>query len=112
MIRLPDASSQFIPEDDFTGDDYRFELDEFEVDYMPDAEPELDVHQECRNFFAPGGKLASIAAINGRPAEERPQQLSMALAIADALQKGVHPNGCQLCRLYHPPNLCRHGYHV
>ena len=88
MIRLPDASSQFIPEDDFTGDDYRFELDEFEVDYMPDAEPELDVHQECRNFFAPGGKLASIAAINGRPAEERPQQLSMALAIADALQKG------------------------
>ncbi len=88
MIRLVDDPAQFMPENDFNGDECRFELDEFEVDYLPDAEPEIDLHQECSNFFAPGGKLASIAAINGRPAEERPQQLSMALAIADALQKG------------------------
>ena len=32
MIRLPDDPSQFMPENDFTSDDCRFELDEFEVD--------------------------------------------------------------------------------
>lgn len=92
MIRLPDDPSQFMPNNDFSDTEYRLDLDEFEVDYTPDAEPELDIHLECSNFFAPGGKLASIAAINGRPAEERPQQLAMALAIADALQ-----NGSNLC---------------
>ena len=48
----------------------------------------LESEEECRNFFAPGGILSSLAAINGRPCEERPQQLAMALAIADALKKG------------------------
>ena len=71
-FKLPDDPSQFMPDNDFSDTEYRLDLDEFEVDYTPDAEPELDIHLECSNFFAPGGKLASIAAINGRPAEERP----------------------------------------
>ena len=58
-----------MPDNDFSDTEYRLDLDEFEVDYTPDAEPELDIHLECSNFFAPGGKLASIAAINGRGGE-------------------------------------------
>ncbi len=109
MIRLPDDSNRSLPENtpastgstfdldqfqvDYTPEfEYRAEPDEFEMDYTPDPEPEVDIHQECRNFFSPGGTLASLAAINGRPTEERPQQLAMAIAIADALQ-----NGSNLC---------------
>ncbi|MBE6390667.1 MAG: DEAD/DEAH box helicase [Lentisphaerae bacterium] len=92
MIRLPDFPEQFRDEhiagEDFSGDDCGFDLDEFAVDYSPDPEPELDLHEECRKFFCPDGTLSSLNAINGRPTEERPQQLAMASAIADALQKG------------------------
>ena len=48
MIRLPDDSARFqndfgVPADDFT-DDPPFDLDDFAVDYIPDPEPELDLH--------------------------------------------------------------------
>lgn len=121
MIRLPDDSARFqndfgVPADDFT-DDPPFDLDDFAVDYIPDPEPELDLHEECRNFFTPGGTLSTIAAINGRPAEERPQQLAMASAIADALQSGENlcieaPTGigksfAYLVPLIYRSRLCR-----
>ena len=91
MIRLPSCPEQFRDEhisgEDFTGDECGFDLDEFAVDYSPDPEPELDLHEECRNFFVPDGTLSSLNAINGRPTEERPHQLAMATAIA-------HPAAC------------------
>ena len=92
MIRLPDEPPRFPSGNGDWNDDISpdaaFDLDEFAVDYTPDPEPEIDLHEECRKFFEPGGVLSSISAINGRPAEERPQQLAMAAAIADALCSG------------------------
>ncbi len=60
-------------------------IDDFTVDYSP-QEYSVDLTACCENFFAGDGILQRSAFINGRPCEKRPQQLSMALAIADALQ--------------------------
>ena len=124
MIRLSDepfsAASTPPPADDSgyfadpVPDDCSFELDEFEIDYTPDPEPELDVHEECRNFFAHGGILSTLSGINGRPCEERPQQLDMALAIADALQKNENlcveaPTGIGKSFAYLVPLIYRSG---
>ncbi|MBQ9087605.1 MAG: DEAD/DEAH box helicase [Lentisphaeria bacterium] len=94
MIRPPDeipsgsAEAEF-PVNGTSGleDICSFSLDEFEVDYTTCSEPEIDLHSACTDFFAPGGTLSQLAKINGRPCEERPQQLEMALAIATALQR-------------------------
>ena len=116
MIRLPDEPEKFeqtLHSD--AGND--FELDEFEVDYIPDSEPEIDLHEECRNFFSPGGTLSALAAINGRPTEERPQQLAMSIAIANALQKsenlaieaptGIGKSFAYLIPLIYRSQICR-----
>ena len=71
---------------DFDG----FDPDDFAVDYVPDSELAVDLRAECENFFAPGGILSSSAGVNGAPCEERPQQLTMALAVADALESGTN----------------------
>lgn len=121
MIRLPEEPERFknafISDSGSPDEDYDFSLDEFAVDYTPDPEPELDLHEECRKFFTPQGVLSSLNAINGRPTEERPQQLAMATAIADALQKGENlcieaPTGvgksfAYLIPLIYRSQLCR-----
>lgn len=75
-------------ESDFDG----FNPDDFAVDYIPESERVLELRTACEEFFAPGGILMQQTEINGNPGEERPQQLVMALAVADALEKG-----CNLC---------------
>ncbi len=65
-----------------------FSPDDFAVNYIPQSAVEVDLHEECKTFFSPGGTLAQSAGINGAPCEERPQQLIMALAVADALKEG------------------------
>ena len=89
----------FTPnEDDFEISDGDFQdfssfvTDEFEIEYTPDPEPEIDLEAECREIFSAGGKLTKNNTVNGLPCEERPQQLEMALAISDALK-----NNCNLC---------------
>lgn len=69
-----------------------FDPDEFAVDYQLTTAGNTDLSGACREFFSPGGTLAQTAAVNGSPCEERPQQLEMALAVADALEK--HCNCC------------------
>lgn len=63
-----------------------FDPDDFAVEYLPENTPEIDLEACCESFFAPGGTLAA-AAVNGSPCEERPQQLTMARAIAAALTR-------------------------
>ena len=87
----PNEDDFELPDGDFQ-DICSFSTDEFEIDYTPDPEPEIDLEAECREIFSPGGKLAANNTINGLPCEERPQQLEMALAISDALK-----NNCNLC---------------
>ena len=70
--------------EDFDG----FDPDDFAVDYLPERECQVDLRSECEAFFAPGGTLARSGGVNGAPCEERPQHLTMALAAADALEKG------------------------
>ena len=122
MIRLPNDPADFSGDRNFdadfpTGEECGFDLDEFAVDYMPDPEPEINIHEECRKFFEVGGTLSTHSAINGRPAEERPQQLAMSLAISDALQCGENlcveaPTGigksfAYLVPLIYRSQLCR-----
>ncbi|MCQ2379310.1 MAG: DEAD/DEAH box helicase [Victivallaceae bacterium] len=56
-------------------------------------EPVLPDYDElangCAELFSPGG-LLSHSGVEGSPAEERPQQLSMALAICEALADGTN----------------------
>ncbi len=63
---------------------------ETEYEQPPAAEPEeLDeLRQQVEEFFAPGGPLRAAAFSAGRPYEFRPQQLQMAVAIAEALCAG------------------------
>ncbi len=63
-----------------------FDTDEFAVDYELNGSCTVDLAAACREFFAPGGILAQATSLNGTPCEERPQQLQMALAIAEALE--------------------------
>ena len=65
-----------------------FDPDDFAVDYTPESETPVDLREECEKFFAPGGTLSRGPGVNGAPCEERPQQLTMALAVADALAAG------------------------
>lgn len=76
--------NEFFMEDTGEGFD-GFSPDDFAVDYIPESSREVDLRAGCEEFFAPGGILAQSSGINGSPCEERPQQLVMALAVADAL---------------------------
>ena len=79
--------------DVFNGDgDASFNIDEFAVDYELESGCHADLEAACTDFFSPGGTLYQAAAVNGIPCEERPQQLAMALLIANALKEGQ--NAC------------------
>lgn len=74
---------------DVNGGANDFDMDEFAVDYELERDiSQTDIKETCREFFTPGGILASANSINGIPCEERPQQLAMALAIAETLLDG------------------------
>lgn len=80
------------PFDDPFPENEVFSLDEFETEYAPAAEEELceNFRSDCDSFFAPGGVLESAAANAGMKCELRPQQRTMANAIANALCEGEH----------------------
>ncbi len=78
--------TEFFAEESGNGFD-GFSPDDFAVEYIPESAREIDLRAECETFFAPGGTLAQSSGINGAPCEERPQQLVMALAVADALKE-------------------------
>ena len=65
-----------------------FDTDEFAVDYELSGSCTIDLRGACTEFFAHDGTLARAVSLNGSPCEERPQQLQMALAIAEALENG------------------------
>lgn len=67
-----------------------FNLDEFAVSYETAQDEQIDLEACCREFFSPGGILAGAGAVNNSPCEERPQQLTMSLAIARALGAGTN----------------------
>ncbi len=69
-----------------------FSLDEFETGYdlAPDEKLCDGFRNECDAFFAPGGILETQAAAANMKCELRPQQRTMANAIADALCSGEH----------------------
>ena len=69
-----------------------FNIDEFSVDYQLTPEESVDLADACRNFFMPGGTLAASSSEKGFVCEERPQQLVMALTIAEALKN--RKNAC------------------
>ncbi|MBQ9786668.1 MAG: DEAD/DEAH box helicase [Lentisphaeria bacterium] len=69
-----------------------FDTDEFAVEYELSGACTIDLKNACYEFFAPGGTLAQATTAAGTPCEERPQQLQMALAIAEALENGS--NAC------------------
>ncbi|MBO7329633.1 MAG: DEAD/DEAH box helicase [Lentisphaeria bacterium] len=69
-----------------------FNIDEFSIDYQLTPEKSVDLSEACREFFLPGGILAAASADKGFICEERPQQLVMALTIADALKN--RKNAC------------------
>jgi ATP-dependent DNA helicase DinG len=73
-------------------DGISFDTDEFAVDYELSGAYTIDLKNACCEFFAPGGTLAQAVTASGTPCEERPQQLQMALAIAEALENGS--NAC------------------
>ena len=69
-----------------------FSLDEFETEYEVQEEEDLTgaYREECDLFFAPGGTLEQRAAAAGLKCELRPQQRTMAGAIAEAFCSGEH----------------------
>lgn len=69
-----------------------FSLEEFETSYETSCDETLcdGFRSECDSFFAPGGVLESSAENAGLKCELRPQQRTMANAIADALCSGEH----------------------
>ena len=69
-----------------------FNIDEFAVEYELSSGCNADLEESCMEFFSPGGTLYQASAVNGMPCEERPQQLAMALTIANALKEGK--NAC------------------
>ena len=80
-----DLSPALEPEDSFS-------LEEFETDYEVSRDEDLaeTFRTECDSFFAPGGLLETQAAAEKMKCELRPQQRTMANAIADALCTGSH----------------------
>ena len=63
------------------------------VEYIPfsdDADSEFDLLSETQQLFGPDTPLKDAENVGGRPYEERPQQISMAQKIAEAMQEGKH----------------------
>ncbi len=63
------------------------------ISELPDARPADEVPDlvgECAAFFAPGGSLANAFAGGEFVFETRPQQVAMARAVAEALQRPGH----------------------
>ena len=80
------------PFDDSPEEILDFSLEEFETDYevAPDEELCDEFLTECDAFFAPGGVLETNARSENLKCELRPQQRTMANAIADSLCRGEH----------------------
>ncbi|MDD3886369.1 MAG: helicase C-terminal domain-containing protein [Victivallaceae bacterium] len=56
----------------------------------PAATSPVSLRELCERFFAPDGILRSTAAQSGKACEYRPQQLEMARALVEILEKGRH----------------------
>ena len=80
------------PFDDSPEEIQDFSLEEFETDYevTPDEELCDEFLGECDSFFAPGGLLETRALSENLKCELRPQQRTMANAIAESLFRGEH----------------------
>ncbi|HMP73946.1 MAG TPA: ATP-dependent DNA helicase [Kiritimatiellia bacterium] len=52
--------------------------------------PPLAIRDECAGFFTPGGGLEEGAKVHGLDYEPRPQQMEMALLVADAMEQKQH----------------------
>ena len=93
MIQIPPhnpAPSDNLPESvEELLDDVSFDVEEYETE-APPAPPPAELIADSEAFFAPGGLLMRAAAAENRRSEFRPQQLTMARAIAEALCAGRH----------------------
>ena len=84
----PPGDEQYFQDDrDSFVDEVEFLPDDCFEEYQPIEEVQSDIIAQCRDFFSNGGPLKN-AEFGDRKAEERPQQLAMAGAIAEALVKG------------------------
>ncbi len=105
---IPDTSPFFPEETEFLPDEYF-------TDYQPEEnEVETDIITQCCDFFSGNGPLKN-ADFGSRKAEERPQQLAMATAIAEALVNGENlcieaPTGVGKSFAYLVPLIYRSKY--
>ncbi|MBR1952995.1 MAG: DEAD/DEAH box helicase, partial [Lentisphaeria bacterium] len=124
MIKRIDTPFDDIPPDDekiipdtspFFPEETEFLPEEYFTDYQPEEnEVEPDIITQCRDFFSGNGPLKN-ADFGSRKAEERPQQLAMATAIAEALVNGDNlcieaPTGVGKSFAYLVPLIYRSKY--
>lgn len=67
-----------------------FPFDDIDDPSLDDGPVFEDVTPEMEEVLGSGGKMAEVFGSQGKPYEERPQQLDMARAIASALHAGEH----------------------
>ena len=114
---IPPAEDEKIILDDtaFFPEENGFLPDEYFEDYQVSAdEIQEDIISQCREFFSGNGPLKN-ADFGSRKAEERPQQLAMANAIAEALVNGENlcieaPTGVGKSFAYLVPLIYRSKY--
>ena len=111
----PDDEKLILDESAFFPEETEFLPDEYFTGYEPlENEVQADIITQCREFFSSGGPLKN-ADFGSRKAEERPQQLEMATAIAEALVNGENlcieaPTGVGKSFAYLVPLIYRSKY--
>ena len=111
----PDDEKLILDESAFFPEETEFLPDEYFTGYQPlENEVQADIITQCREFFSSGGPLKN-ADFGSRKAEERPQQLEMATAIAEALVNGENlcieaPTGVGKSFAYLVPLIYRSKY--
>ena len=112
----PDDEKLILDESAFFPEETEFLPDEYFTGYEPlENEVQADIITQCREFFSSGGPLKN-ADFGSRKAEERPQQLEMATAIAEALVNGENlcieaPTGVGKSFAYLVPLIYRSKYY-
>lgn len=111
----PPGDEQYFQDDkDNFVDEVEFLPDDCFEEYQPIEEVQSDIIAQCREFFSNTGPLKN-AEFGSRKAEERPQQLAMAGAIAEALVNGENlcieaPTGVGKSFAYLVPLIYRSQY--